>query len=208
MSLLFQIGSPKFSHNDNQPPSLDSLLPAGKSTLLRTMKALLNEHVTVYQHMKHSGHHIRRLLTSHSAAASSHDLNNIRTEGVGIHLLKETHDMRIFAWDFAGHRQFHALYDFMFPSGTNAATIFVFTYSPFNRSAAGALSAATSPKLKKHERFHEELLYWLRFVASSANSSSIKPQVVVVVTNKDKVSAQLQGNMYEGWKSGIVDTIA
>lgn len=109
-------------------------------------------------------------------------------------------------WDLAGHREFHALYDFMIPSRNNAATLFAFTYSPIISPIEDGAGG-----LKPMDRFKQELLYWLamQFVASKSEPN-IKPQVLVVITNKDRVLAHFKNRprAYTAWEVGVQNTIA
>lgn len=107
--------------------------------------------------------------------------------------------MRISVWDFAGHREFHALHDFMFPSGDNAATLFALVCSPIESPVENRAG-----QVKKHHRLKEELLYWLKFIASNSKPSSLKPSVVVVMTNKDRLGSSLKRNV-DLWVSGAQD---
>lgn len=107
------------------------------------------------------------------------------------HVLKEEEDIRISVCNFHDGKVFDAMRAFMFPGRINAAAVLVFVHNPIqshDREDVGGLN-----------RLEYELEHWLRSVASNLKSvarpgggSEAKPRVMVVITNKDKLSAKLQ----------------
>lgn len=128
-----------------------------------------------------------------------------RTRGLDIQRLTfHDHNLTMWVWSFASHKEFHPLKNFIFPSNTSvhAATAFVFTFNPLqyvqvNDCCVGHHLPSRPRKqqqLEQHFRqleqhFHQDFSYWLKFICSNAKahpSGTHKPLVFVVVTHKDK----------------------
>ncbi len=107
-----------------------------------------------------------------------------RTRGIEISLLAND-DITISIWDLAGQEEFHAFHDYMMPNFGDVVIpcSFLFVFDPIKHK-------------EHHERNHhrknlkeleEDLLYWLRFVASNTpTSTTFPPQFTVILTHADK----------------------
>jgi hypothetical protein len=107
-----------------------------------------------------------------------------RTRGIEISVLTDD-DITISIWDLAGQEEFHAFHDYMMPNFGDVVIpcSFLFVFDPIIHK-------------EHHERNHhrkywkeleEDLLYWLRFIASNTpTSTTFRPQLNVILTHADK----------------------
>jgi GTPase SAR1 family protein len=107
-----------------------------------------------------------------------------RTRGIEISVLTDD-DITISIWDLAGQEEFHAFHDYMMPNFGDIVIpcSFLFVFDPIIHK-------------EHHERNHhrkywkeleEDLLYWLRFIASNTpTSTTFRPQLNVILTHADK----------------------
>ncbi|BFI22812.1 hypothetical protein MPTK1_8g16135 [Marchantia polymorpha subsp. ruderalis] len=101
-----------------------------------------------------------------------------RTQGIEVEFLQNDDKSQISIWDLAGQRIFRTLQTVIFPQSNNFC-IFLFVYSPFCEEDFSE---------KEGTCFETELEEWLSFITSSSRvTGHSRPQVLVVITHKDKV---------------------
>ncbi|KAL3689943.1 hypothetical protein R1sor_016252 [Riccia sorocarpa] len=111
-----------------------------------------------------------------------------RTEGIEVELFYDKEAMTISIWDFAGQEVFRPLQNILFPK-ISQACIFICVFNPMNIVNGKIIGL----KGNVHAAFAEELRRWLRFVFSNTQiTGRIRPQVIVIITHKDKLE---NGNM-------------
>ncbi|KAG6543079.1 hypothetical protein Mapa_015575 [Marchantia paleacea] len=127
------------------------------------------------------------------------DIELLRTEGIEIATLRDDEEMLLTVWDLAGQWIFRALQDLLFPT-SGLSCIFIFLFNSFEQKG-GKLQK----KLQLEIAFKEELISWLRFLAS--NSPVLKdspPAVLVVLSHADKMHA---AESQVEWARPIVDQL-
>ncbi|KAL3687230.1 hypothetical protein R1sor_013539 [Riccia sorocarpa] len=106
-----------------------------------------------------------------------------RTEGIEVELFYDKEAMTISIWDFAGQQIFRPLQNILFPK-ISQACVFLFVFNPFNKVDEKIIRL----KENVHDAFADELRSWLRFIVSNTQiTGRIRPQVIVVITHKDKL---------------------
>ncbi|BFI22788.1 hypothetical protein MPTK1_8g15893 [Marchantia polymorpha subsp. ruderalis] len=109
-----------------------------------------------------------------------------RTEGIEVEFLQNNDRSQISIWDLAGQDIFRTLQNVIFPQSNNFC-IFLFVYSPFLEENSSRNGTSFSSE-KKEDCFETELEQWLSFITSSTRITGHSlPQVLVVITHKDKV---------------------
>ncbi|BFI42920.1 hypothetical protein MPTK2_8g13195 [Marchantia polymorpha subsp. ruderalis] len=104
-----------------------------------------------------------------------------RTEGIEVELLENNDRSQISIWDLAGQEIFPTLQSVLFPQTSNFC-VFLFVYSHFDDK-----NSLDKPEFC----FQRELEEWLRFITSSTRiTGHNRPQVLVVITHKDKTSSK------------------
>ncbi len=107
-----------------------------------------------------------------------------RTRGIEISMLANA-DITISIWDLAGQEEFYAFHDYMMPNFGDVAIpcSFLFVFDPIIHKE----HHERNHHRKNWEELKENLLYWLRFVASSTpTSTTFRPQLNVILTHADK----------------------
>ncbi|BFI16269.1 hypothetical protein MPTK1_5g20255 [Marchantia polymorpha subsp. ruderalis] len=100
-----------------------------------------------------------------------------RTQGIEVEFLSNNDKSQISIWDLAGQEIFRTLQSVLFPQTSNFC-VFLFVYSHFDENTSSD---------KKDSCFQRELEEWLRFITSSSRvTGHNRPQVLVVITHKDK----------------------
>ncbi|BFI43187.1 hypothetical protein MPTK2_8g15893 [Marchantia polymorpha subsp. ruderalis] len=124
-----------------------------------------------------------------------------RTEGIEVEFLQNNDRSQISIWDLAGQDIFRTLQNVIFPQSNNFC-IFLFVYSPFLEEDSSRNGTSFSSE-KKEDCFETELEQWLSFITSSTRITGHSlPQVLVVITHKDKVPySSLK------WAENIVGTL-
>lgn len=103
-----------------------------------------------------------------------------RTEGIEVEFLQNDDKSQISIWDLAGQEIFRTLQSVLFPQSSNFC-VFLFVYSSFCEK--------TSSK-KKDSCFRTELEEWMSFITSSSRvTGHNRPQVLVVISHKDKTES-------------------
>ncbi|BFI40551.1 hypothetical protein MPTK2_7g10710 [Marchantia polymorpha subsp. ruderalis] len=120
-----------------------------------------------------------------------------RTKGIEVEWLQNDDKTQISIWDLAGQGIFRTLQTVLFPQSSNFC-IFLFVYSPFCEEID-----VSSQKKKPDSCFQTELEAWLSFITSTSRvTGHNRPQVLVVITHKDKV----RYNSLK-WAQSIVETL-
>jgi hypothetical protein len=109
-----------------------------------------------------------------------------RTRGIEVHGMSFD-DIMVTIWDMAGHDDYHSFHDLVIPNLTGnsgSSCSFLLVCNPLPRGTCG---------LKSVKVIGDELLYWLRFIASNSRiSTAHKPHVIIVLTNLDMVGPDYQ----------------
>jgi len=104
-----------------------------------------------------------------------------RTRGIEVHGVSFDGNM-VTIWDMAGQDDYHSFHDLVIPNLTGnsgSSCFFILVCNPIHLGTRG---------LKSVQEIGDELLYWLRFIASNSRiSTAYKPHVIVVLTNLDMV---------------------
>jgi hypothetical protein len=104
-----------------------------------------------------------------------------RTRGIEVHGMSFD-DIMVTIWDMAGHDDYHSFHDLVIPNLTGnsgSSCSFLLVCNPLQHGTFG---------LKSVKVIGDELLYWLRFIASNSRiSTAYKPHVIIVLTNLDMV---------------------
>ncbi|BFI43185.1 hypothetical protein MPTK2_8g15897 [Marchantia polymorpha subsp. ruderalis] len=109
-----------------------------------------------------------------------------RTKGIEVEYLQNNDRSQISIWDLAGQGIFRTLQNVIFPQSNNFC-IFLFVYSPFREEDSSWNGTVFSAE-KEEDCFETELEEWLCFITSSTRITGHSlPQVLVVITHKDKV---------------------
>jgi len=106
-----------------------------------------------------------------------------RTRGIEISMLADD-DITISIWDLAGQEEFHAFHDYMMPNFGDVVIpcSFLFVFDPINKE-----HYERNHHRKNWKELEEDLLYWLRFVASNTpTSTTFRPQLNVILTHADQ----------------------
>ncbi|BFI28604.1 hypothetical protein MPTK2_2g21225 [Marchantia polymorpha subsp. ruderalis] len=102
-----------------------------------------------------------------------------RTQGIEVEFLQNNDKKQISIWDLAGQEIFRTLQNVLFPQTSNFC-FFLFVYSPF---------CQLKSLVKPYSCFQIELEEWLSFITSSTRvTGHNRPQVLVVISHKDKVT--------------------
>ncbi|BBN08680.1 hypothetical protein MPTK1_4g13520 [Marchantia polymorpha subsp. ruderalis] len=103
-----------------------------------------------------------------------------RTKGIEVEYLQNDDKRQISIWDLAGQEIFRTLQTVLFPQSNNFC-VFLFVYSSFCEN--------TSSK-KEDSCFRTELEEWMSFITSSSRvTGHNRPQVLVVISHKDKIKS-------------------
>ncbi len=107
-----------------------------------------------------------------------------RTRGIEISIVEDA-NITISIWDMAGQEEFHAFHDYMMPNLGDVVSpcSFLFVFNPIMQK--------DEHDMHHHRRtwkeLHEDLTYWLRFIASNNPTSTVfRPQLSVILTHVDK----------------------
>ncbi|BFI31682.1 hypothetical protein MPTK2_3g24045 [Marchantia polymorpha subsp. ruderalis] len=116
-----------------------------------------------------------------------------RTKGIEVEFLQNNDQGQISIWDLAGQEIFRTLQNVLFPQTSNFC-VFLFVYSHF---------CEKSSFNKPESCFQIELEEWLSFISSSTRvTGHIRPQVLVVISHKDKVRSNSLS-----WVHSIMDKL-
>ncbi|BFI12971.1 hypothetical protein MPTK1_4g13205 [Marchantia polymorpha subsp. ruderalis] len=103
-----------------------------------------------------------------------------RTKGIEVEYLQNNDKRQISIWDLAGQEIFRTLQTVLFPQSNNFC-VFLFVYSSF---------CENSFSKKKDSCFQTELEEWMSFITSSSRvTGHNRPQVLVVISHKDKIKS-------------------
>ncbi|BBN20751.1 hypothetical protein MPTK1_4g13206 [Marchantia polymorpha subsp. ruderalis] len=103
-----------------------------------------------------------------------------RTKGIEVEYLQNNDKRQISIWDLAGQEIFRTLQTVLFPQSNNFC-VFLFVYSSF---------CENSSSKKKDSCFRTELEEWMSFITSSSRvTGHNRPQVLVVISHKDKMKS-------------------
>ncbi|BFI12983.1 hypothetical protein MPTK1_4g13275 [Marchantia polymorpha subsp. ruderalis] len=103
-----------------------------------------------------------------------------RTKGIEVEYLQNNDKRQISIWDLAGQEIFRTLQTVLFPQSNNFC-VFLFVYSSF---------CENSSSKKKDSCFRTELEEWMSFITSSSwVTGHNRPQVLVVISHKDKIKS-------------------
>ncbi|CAM6030936.1 unnamed protein product [Sphagnum balticum] len=122
-----------------------------------------------------------------------------RTRGIEISIMKDA-NITISIWDMAGQEEFHAFHDYMMPNLGDVVSpcSFLFVFNPIMQK--------NEHDMHHHRRtwkeLHEDLTYWLRFIASNKpTSTTFQPQLNVILTHVDQ---DLDGSSLVMWAQSYV----
>ena len=108
-----------------------------------------------------------------------------RTRGIEVHVASFDDDIHVTMWDMAGHDDYHSFHDLVVPNLTGnsgSSCSFLLVCNLLQVGINGHKS------LKSLQCIGDELLYWLRFIASNSQISiAYQPHVTIVLTNLDMV---------------------
>ncbi|BFI12962.1 hypothetical protein MPTK1_4g13145 [Marchantia polymorpha subsp. ruderalis] len=103
-----------------------------------------------------------------------------RTKGIEVEYLQNNDKRQISIWDLAGQEIFRTLQTVLFPQSNNFC-VFLFVYSSF---------CENSSSKKEDSCFRTELEEWMSFITSSSRvTGHNRPQVLVVISHKDKIKS-------------------
>ena len=110
-----------------------------------------------------------------------------RTRGIEVHGMSFD-DIMVTIWDMAGQDDYHSFHDLVIPNLTGnsgSSCSFLLVCNPLQLGTR---------RLKSIQVIGDELLYWLRFIASNSRiSTAYKPHVIIALTNLDMVGPDYQG---------------
>jgi len=127
-----------------------------------------------------------------------HPKQDERTRGIEISVVK-IRDIVVSIWDLAGQEEYHAFHDYMMPKIGDVVNpcSFLFLFDPTREMHAGEKNQCR----KESKVLKEELIYWLRFIASNIPTAIVfPPQLTVILTHADK---DLDGDLVE-WAEQVV----
>lgn len=142
---------------------------------------------------------LRRL----SFGRNAHKELENRTRGFDVVVLSK-HPWRTSIWDFAGQREFYALYDYLFPDVQNSCFVYVCSCRcPPN-------DAHPEGKIKTEESMKKDCLYWMKFLSSNTKPrqgtdehGAQLPYVKFVLTNTDTLGWK-QSYFSKQWAKSVV----
>ncbi|BFI13320.1 hypothetical protein MPTK1_4g16340 [Marchantia polymorpha subsp. ruderalis] len=103
-----------------------------------------------------------------------------RTKGIEVEFLQNDDKRQISIWDLAGQEIFRTLQSVLFPQSSNFC-VFLFVHSSF---------CEKSSSKKQDSCFRTELEEWMSFITSSSRiTGHNRPQVLVVISHKDKTKS-------------------
>ena len=110
-----------------------------------------------------------------------------RTRGIEVHGMSFD-DIMVTIWDMAGQDDYHSFHDLVIPNLTGnsgSSCSFLLVCNPLQHG---------THRLKSVQVIGDELLYWLRFIASNSRiSTAYKPHVIIALTNLDQVGPDYEG---------------
>ncbi|BBN08086.1 hypothetical protein MPTK1_4g08770 [Marchantia polymorpha subsp. ruderalis] len=172
---------------------------AGKSTICKTMRDIIQGRSYLEDCRAQVKRVIRKVPCIREIIFGGQAVRELedRTRGCEIVQLRDDPNQgRISVWDFAGLKEYYALHDYLFPSFKNSCFLYVCSlrFPPWEVPRTGPGWLRRPGSIKSKEAIREELLYWLRFIASNSKTlpaadgrSGPLPRVILVLTNKDQV---------------------
>ncbi len=125
----------------------------------------------IAHHPKQHGReaHFASLEPFHRIKALIHKKHDERTRGIEISIVEDA-DITISIWDMAGQEEFHAFHDYMMPNLGDVVSLcsFLFVFNPIMQKNEHDMHHHQ----KTWKEFHEDLTYWLCFIASNNPTST------------------------------------
>ncbi|BFI19995.1 hypothetical protein MPTK1_7g08800 [Marchantia polymorpha subsp. ruderalis] len=187
---------------------------AGKSTICRSMRYVVDGPPAFYLCSVAWRKFLRKSPLMRKAlfgtSTPSGDVDNT-TRGCDVVTLRSAMRRSTdIVWDFAGHKEYDALHNYLFSNFSNSC--FLCIASAFGDMRARAQTSqrpgSESRRLKEQRDIKEELEYWMRLIASSSRPSprsSQRPVVMFVLTNGDELDPRILRDVSQRTESVVAE---